>query len=144
MAGMKPHPVLTDSRRSIKILASFSILLLGASTVVKAADAPQSKDLQLFYQQNCAGCHGADGAARDAAGGRLRGQDLTEARWRDATSDDEMVKAILKGKFFGLAMPAFKAVLTKDEALRMATEIIRKCAKGKPIVPLSKTASTAP
>ncbi|MFH1672009.1 MAG: hypothetical protein ABIF87_01065 [Pseudomonadota bacterium] len=44
-----------------------------------------------------------------------------------------MVKAILKGKFFGLAMPGFKGTLTGDEVQRMVTDIIRKSKKGQVI-----------
>ena len=97
------------------------------------AQAP--KDLRLFYQQNCVRCHGTDGAARDAAGQKLRGQDLTDAKWAQGTSDETIVKAILKGKFFGQAMPAYKKDLTPEEALRMAKEIVRKAQKGKAIEP---------
>lgn len=96
---------------------------------VSAQAAP--RDLRLFYQQNCVRCHGADGSARDAAGKKLRGQDLTDAKWAKAVSDEEIAGAILKGKFFGRAMPAFKKDLTPEEALRMAREVVRKAEKGK-------------
>jgi len=82
----------------------------GAATsrVSQAADDPHPKDLSLFYQQNCASCHGADGAAKDATGKNLRGQDFTDEAWIKGASDVKMVKVILSGKFFGFAMPAFK------------------------------------
>ena len=46
-----------------------------------------------------------------------------------------MMKTIMKGKFFGLAMPGFKGTLTEDEAQRMVTDIIRKNKKGLVIAP---------
>jgi mono/diheme cytochrome c family protein len=100
-----------------------------------AAQAPAAKDLRLFYQENCVRCHGVDGAARDVAGARLKGQDFTDKDWARSTKDEAMVKTILKGKFFGLAMPAFKDKLTPDEARSLVTEVLRKAEKGRPITP---------
>lgn len=110
---------------------------------VSNADDSQPKDMRLFYQQNCAGCHGADGAARDDAGKSLKGEDFTSEKWRKGTSDEKMVKVILQGKFFGLAMPAYKSTLSKEEAQRMVTEVLRKAEKGKTIEPAAKTAEAA-
>ena len=107
-----------------------------------AQEAAQ-KDMGLFYQQNCAGCHGPDGSGKDATGKSLRGQDLTDARWLKDTRDDEMVKVILKDKFFGLAMPAFKDPLTREEAQRLVPEVVRKCEKGKVIEPAGKAPAGA-
>ena len=140
---MKAFCVSARPLRLTCIHLSCFVLLLQASTVSKAADDPKPKDLRQFYQQNCARCHGADGAALDTAGKSLRGQDFTDPRWQESASDDKMAKVILKGKLFGLAMPGFKAVLTSEEALRMATEIIRKCQKGKTIEPVAKAAGLA-
>lgn len=92
-----------------------------------------AKDLRRFYQQNCVRCHGADGSAVDGAGKKLRGQDLTEAKWAKGTSDEAIAKAILKGKFFGRAMPAYQKDLTPEEALRMAKEVVRTVQRGKAI-----------
>jgi mono/diheme cytochrome c family protein len=99
------------------------------------AQGPEQKDLKEFYQQNCAGCHGPDGSAVSAEGKKLKGQDFTDQDWQRNTKDEEMVKAILKGKFFGLAMPKFKDVLTEEEARRMVTDIIRNSKKGQVIAP---------
>ena len=109
------------------------LVAVGASRVFAAEPAP--KDLQLFYQRNCAKCHGVDGSAKGVQGKSLSGQDLTDARWRAGASDASMVKVILKGKFFGLAMPAFKDQLSQEEAQRLVTEIVRQATKGKAIEP---------
>ena len=97
------------------------------------AQEPAGKDLRLFYSQQCAGCHGPDGAAQSAAGKKLKGQNLTDPAWRKGTSDEAMVKVIQKGIFFGLAMPGFKKELTLSESQRLVAEIIRKSEKGKVI-----------
>ena len=98
-----------------------------------AAQDAAPVDLRAFYMQNCVRCHGVDGTARDAAGAKLKGQDFTEPRWRQDTPDKDLVKTILKGKFFGLAMPAYKDKLTKEQAQAMVTDVLRKTEKGKPV-----------
>jgi mono/diheme cytochrome c family protein len=110
-------------------------VLLSILALPLAAQAPAPRDLRLFFQQNCVRCHGADGAARDEAGKKLRGQDLTDEKWARKTSDEDMVDAILTGKFFGRAMPAFKKQLSPEEARRLVVEVVRKTQKGKAIEP---------
>ncbi len=113
-----------------------TMCLLGIATSVSGwAEPSVPKDLKLFYQQNCSGCHGADGSAVDAHGKRLKGEDLTDAKWLAKTSDQEMVKVILNGLFFGWAMPAYKDKLSTDEAQRLVAEVIRKSKKGQVIAP---------
>lgn len=136
----KGHPdrmVLDSSerRRGIGRLSLLTALLLGTWMTLALAEEPAGNDLGLFYQQNCARCHGADGSAIGPGGKKLKGHDLTDERWQQNADDDEMVHAILNGKFFGLAMPKFKDALSKDEAQRMVTDIIRKSKKGEAIGP---------
>ena len=112
-----------------------SALFLFAWVALVLAEEPTNKNMQSFYQQNCVHCHGADGSAIGPDGQKLKGQDLTDESWQQRTNDDEMVKTILKGKFFGLAMPKFKNSLTREEAQRMVTEVIRNAKKGVVIEP---------
>jgi mono/diheme cytochrome c family protein len=99
------------------------------------AQGPKQTDLKEFYQQNCARCHGPDGSAVSADGKKLHGQDFTDKDWQRNTGDKEMVKTILTGKFFGLAMPKFKDALTEQEARWIVTDIIRNSKKGQVIAP---------
>ena len=99
------------------------------------AQGPERTDLKKFYQQNCVKCHGPDGSAVSADGKKLKGQDFTDKDWQRNTKDEEMVKAILKGKFFGLAMPKFKDALTEEKAHWIVTDIIRNSKKGQVIAP---------
>jgi len=91
-----------------------------------AAESPTPKDLGLFYQQNCVRCHGATGNGRDATGKHLRGAVFTDPQWQQNTNDTAMAKVILKGIFFGLAMPSFNDKLTQDEALGMVKDVLHK------------------
>ncbi|MGM0643178.1 MAG: c-type cytochrome [Thermodesulfobacteriota bacterium] len=110
-------------------------LVFAVCTVHVSAREAAGKNLKVFYQQNCAVCHGPDGSAVTAEGKELSGRDFTDTDWRRSTQDDKMVETILKGKFFGWAMPSFKDTLTPEEARRIVTEIIRKSKKGRVIVP---------
>lgn len=133
----RPAKSLRPFLRAGRVASRVALLLAFCSTPVLAL-GPDGKDLQAFYMQNCAVCHGPDGSAVSAEGKRLKGQDFTEPEWQRGARDDKMVKTILKGKFFGLAMPAFKNALTPQEAQQMVTEIIRKSQKGQPIAPEAK------
>jgi len=122
----------------VRRVASQVALLLAFCIAPVFAQGPAGKDLRVFYQQNCAGCHGPDGSAVSAEGKKLSGQDFTDQDWQRGTRDDKMVKTILNGKFFGWAMPRFKDALTPEEAQQMVTEIIRKSRKGHVIAPDAK------
>ncbi len=126
---------LTELRNTTRTISLMFVLIITVAVAPALANEVPSKDLQLFYQQNCSGCHGLDGAAISPDGKKLSGQDLTDQSWQQSTSDEKMVKVILKGKFFGMAMPKFKNDLSKDEAQLMVTDIIRQSAKGKVIEP---------
>lgn len=127
----------SSSSRTRKALKSACIFLLPFLLTVfwvSAAPAQDSgKDLEAFYQENCSKCHGTDGSGLDRDGEKLSGRDLTDSEWQKETKDEEMVETILNGKFFGWAMPGFKDKLTRDQAGKMVTDIIRTAEKGKKI-----------
>ena len=105
-----------------------SPLLLSLSLLAASQTIPR-RDLALYYRRACAECHGADGSARSPLGFRLSGRAFSDARWQARTKDDEMVKAILKGK---REMPAFGAQLSEAEAKALVTQVIRPMAARKP------------
>lgn len=119
-------------KRAQGVLALFALAAI-AGLVFGETTESAVKDMRAFYGDNCARCHGPDGSAVSAEGKSLRGENLTEPKWLKETSDETMVKAILKGKFFGWAMPAFKDRLSRHDAQRMVTDVIRKSKKGIPI-----------
>ena len=122
----------------VRRLATQAALLLAFFITPVLAQDPAGKDLRAFYQHNCARCHGPDGSAVSAEGEKLSGQDFTDQDWQRSTRDDGMIKTILNGKFFGLAMPSFEDALTEEEVQQMVTEIIRKAKKGHMIAPEAK------
>lgn len=122
----------------IKTVAAVISIIFVILFILPVHGQDKVSDLKNFYQNNCSKCHGPDGSATGEDGKKLKGKDFTDQKWLDDTKDDKMVKVILRGKFFGLAMPAFKKILTKEEAQLMITEIIRKSRKGKIIKPDEK------
>lgn len=130
--------VMAGYRRSAKRMTMITLMFAVIFTLWLApvfAQSSEGTDLKEFYQQNCARCHGADGSAVGEDGKKLKGQDFTDQDWQRKTGDEKMVKVILKGKFFGLAMPKFKDKLTEEESQRMVTDIIRNSKKGQVIAP---------
>jgi cytochrome c len=99
------------------------------------AQDTKTGEMKKFFQANCVRCHGTDGSATGSDGKKLKGEDFTDQKWQKETNDDKMIKVILNGKFFGLAMPAYKEIITREDAQVIVTEIIRKSEKGKTITP---------
>ncbi len=106
-----------------------SLLLISLSILSASQTAPPRRDLALYYRRACAECHGADGHARSPLGIRLAGRALADPRWQSRTKDEEMVKAILRGK---REMPAFGAQLPEAEAKALVEQVIRPMAARKP------------
>jgi mono/diheme cytochrome c family protein len=122
-------------RRWTDNIALIFVIVFSLWVTPVLGQSPKRTDLKEFYQQSCARCHGPDGSAVSADGEKLRGQDFTDQDWQRDTGDEEMVKTILKGKFFGLVMPKFNDTLSEEEARRIVTDIIRRCKKGQVIMP---------
>lgn len=90
--------------------------------------AAEVRDLKAFYQERCAGCHGADGSGRSPAGSRLGGRNLVDARWLAKQEEANLVASILKGRG---AMPGFRRQLNESEAKRLLKEVIQPMAGRK-------------
>jgi mono/diheme cytochrome c family protein len=132
--GIKTKPEKSVVKKQLFITVAFFISV-ALSMVTTHAQETKRGGMIKFYQANCVRCHGTDGSATGSDGKRLKGEDFTDQKWQKETGDDKMIKIILNGKFFGLAMPAFKEIITRDDAQVIVTEIIRKSEKGKTITP---------
>ena len=119
-------------------------LLLAAPLMGQAPAAPAPPpvtDPAAFFLMSCAGCHGQDGSATRPDGKKGKAQDLTSAWWQKHTRNDEIVDAILNGRHsFRAKMPGFKGRISEADALKVATEVVRKLKKGVPV----KAAAPAP
>lgn len=125
----------TGNRARVPIAAS--ILLLSALYAGPLRCTPPAvrsvPELRVFFQQNCATCHGPDGSAVSPEGRRLKGLDFTSPRALKGGTDPEFARTIRKGIFFGLTMPSFRDRLSEEDAQLMVREVLRKAEKGKPI-----------
>lgn len=109
-----------------------AVLSLAIAAVLPAADPakdapPFDGNLQKYWNDACARCHGANGNGRDASGRQLpdAGFDFTDARKANKKKDSDWVQVTLNGKD---KMPAYKERMKADDVQRMITEIIRKFA----------------
>ena len=112
-------------------LTTLSILLLSAASVFAgdpAKDLPKFSggDLQKYWTDACARCHGVNGNGRDNSGKPLpdAGFDFTDSRKANKKKDSDWIKATLNGKD---KMPAFKDKMSQVDVEKMIP-IIRKFA----------------
>jgi len=101
------------------------LLIFGLVGVATAAAVPK-RDLSYFYRTNCAACHGVDGSARAAGGGRLSGRALSDRVWLAKQKEEDLVQSVQNGKG---AMPSYKEKLTIEETRRLLKEIVLPLAK---------------
>jgi len=106
-------------------------LLLAAASLTAgdpAKDLPKFEgDIQKYWTDACARCHGVNGNGRDNSGKQLpdAGFDFTDSRKANRKKDSDWVKITMAGKD---KMPAFKDKMTEADAQKIITEIVRKFA----------------
>jgi mono/diheme cytochrome c family protein len=113
--------------RRITLLA---LLVVGASLF--AGDPPkdvpkfQGGDLNKYWMDACARCHGVNGNGRDNNGAQLpdNGFDFTDSRKANKKKDGDWIKITMEGKD---KMPAFKDKMTQADVEKMIP-IMRKFA----------------
>lgn len=69
-------------------------------------------DARGIFLENCATCHGKDGRATTFHGRMVWAQNLTDAKFQSATSNEEIRNAIMTGP---RAMPSFEKKLSSSE-----------------------------
>jgi len=107
------------------------VLLLAAASLSAAdpaKDLPkfQGGDLNKYWTDACARCHGANGSGRDNSGKPLpdNGFDFTDSRKANKKKDSDWIKVTLDGKD---KMPAFKDKMSQTDVENMIP-IMRKFA----------------
>ena len=134
---MTRQSIKGPNKYKLSIISTVLIFIMFLALCIASSPAQETKvkDMKKFFQNHCVKCHGPDGSAVSADGKELKGQDFTDLKWRQDTTDEQMAHRIRTGKFFGLAMPAFKDKLSPEEIQLIITDIIRKAEKGKVIAP---------
>ena len=107
------------------------IIILAASSLTAAdpaKDVPkfQGGDLNKYWTDACARCHGANGSGRDNSGKPLpdNGFDFTDSRKANKKKDSDWIKVTMDGKD---KMPAFKDKMSQADVEKMIP-IMRKFA----------------
>src|SRR5437870_12207557 len=117
----------------ISLVLSSSALFLLDLTVTRATP-PQKRTVAKssrtqvsdLFRNNCARCHGADGAGNTPLGQRYNAPDFTDPDWwrkhSDITSTASLVSIVSHGKG---GMPAFRKKLTRGE-IRHLVDYVRR------------------
>lgn len=111
-------------------LTLLTLIFLGASLVASdaAKNLPKFEggDLNKYWADACARCHGVNGNGRDNNGKQLpdAGFDFTDSRKANKKKDSDWIKVTLEGKD---KMPAFKDKMTQADVEKMIP-IVRKFA----------------
>jgi mono/diheme cytochrome c family protein len=117
-----------NAHRTLLTLALTALASAAAPAADPAKDAPKfDGNIQKYWTDACARCHGATGSGRDASGKPLpdAGFDFTDARKANKKKDSDWVQVTLNGKD---KMPAYKDRMKAEDVQKMITEIIRKFA----------------
>lgn len=86
---------------------------LFAQSDEKKTGAPdKTMDASKLFEDNCAKCHGKDGRAKTFRGKLVGARNLTEAKWQEKTTDEQIIAAIKKGPG---AMPSFEKKFSQAE-----------------------------
>lgn len=78
---------------------------------------PNLVNAHELFVENCATCHGKDGRAKTFHGWLVGAQNLTDPKWQEKTTDQEITNAITTGPS---VMPAFGKRLSKAEIQALA------------------------
>jgi mono/diheme cytochrome c family protein len=106
------------------------LTLLAAAPALFGSDAAKNLpkfeggDLNKYWMDACARCHGVNGNGRDNNGNQLpdNGFDFTDSRKANKKKDSDWIKITMDGKD---KMPAFKDKMTQADAEKMIP-IMRK------------------
>ena len=72
-------------------IALISALFVATSAVVMAADVKEN------WEKNCASCHGKDGKGETKAGKKADVKDLTDGKYQESFTDEQVIKQIQEG-----------------------------------------------
>ena len=105
--------------KALLLCATFlSATALSLTSLAAASGEPESKkskrpaDGRTVYTNNCARCHGGDGAGQTTMGQMTEAPNLTDAAWLRGKSTSRMVASVANGRG---QMPAFKKKLSRQE-----------------------------
>lgn len=118
---------------ALLVLTPAPLFIAGCSSTgplaAQEANYPLTKvDARALFVENCATCHGRDGRAHTFHGWLVGAQNLTDPRWQEDTTDQEITNAITTGPG---VMPAFGKKLSSSEIQALA-EYVRSFTAASP------------
>lgn len=115
------------------LFAAFGLLLTiagcaspGPLARQEANYPPSQVNARGLFLENCDTCHGKDGRAKTFHGWLAGAQNLTDPKWQEKTTDEEITNAITIGPG---VMPAFGKKLSPSEIQALAG-YVRSLAQG--------------
>jgi mono/diheme cytochrome c family protein len=119
-----------DRRRTMKRtrIAALAVFGLIAALGVTLLATERQEGPSVLFKEFCARCHGEDGTGNTPKGKQLMARDFTDADWRSAKSDADLIKAVAAG---GEQMPAFGKKLTPEQIESLVKNDIRGFARKK-------------
>ena len=102
------------------------LALVVAAPFLGVSRPPQAQKGKAIFQEQCIGCHGADGKAQTDMGKKVQAADFTSSAVQEQ-SDSKLESVIKSGK---KKMPSFDAKLSDDE-IGSVVAYVRQIAKGQ-------------
>ncbi len=126
---------MRNSPNVISAGAVLGLLLLLPLLIAAAPEKQLQPDGRLLFQQNCAACHGNNGAGDRKAsdiGFDIKMPDFTDCSFASREADTDWLSSMHRGgraRAFPHAMPAFDQALTEDEMQAIVKFLRGKCVK---------------
>ena len=126
----RPEDRREDRGRTMKRTRTAALAVFGliAALGVTLFATERQEGPSALFKEFCARCHGEDGTGNTPKGKQLMARDFTDADWRSAKSDADLIKAIVAG---GESMPAFGKKLTPEQIESLVKNDIRGFARKK-------------
>ena len=73
-----------------------NLIIITACLTLGSASLPAA-DVKENWDKNCASCHGKDGKGETKAGKKADVKDLTDAKYQESFTDEQMLQQITEG-----------------------------------------------
>jgi len=98
------------------LLSSIGMVVIGQTSPNMRPDAQmpaaKAKESKKLFKQNCARCHGEDGAGETTVGEIAGAPDFTDRKWQELADDQRLANSIVHGR---AQMPPFGKKFSKEQ-----------------------------
>ncbi len=89
-----------------------AVALSLTGSVQSASTTQMTIDAKKLFEKTCASCHGKDGRAKTFKAKFNKARNLTDEKWQESVTDDQLASTIKGGKD---KMPSFEKKLSPEE-----------------------------